>query len=184
LESFADSAGKPDTDLPKYVLRYCGRRIRHQIEDEPEFAASDWGKVKDLMKNLFGASEKKKVLSAHKFRDWVAEKRKLPTMVDIEEYYREFRSQAVPLVTAQELLAKDMNLLFYTGLPEKIRDRVYKKLPTDKQNIKTPADVDEIIKIVRGFFNEHDINTMVKSSANKNRYDSSSEEDSESSSSE
>ncbi|TFK62436.1 hypothetical protein BDN72DRAFT_391861 [Pluteus cervinus] len=185
LEILGENAGKPLTDLPRYVLRYCAQRVRDVIGYDAVFRGCDWGATKAHMINLYGASEKKKIVNSERFRQWVDEARRISSLKHVEKYYRTFRSYSVPLKNANRILEHDVNFLFYKGIPEKLRRRVRKRLPPNKTTLRNLPTVEETLTILRDLFDPDDIETIVRQSRARfnNSTSSASDSDSESSTS-
>lgn len=61
-----------------------------------------------------------------------------------------------------EILQRDVNLLFYQGIPDDIRKKVRKRLPSINQKTSNPPDVDMTLDLLRQEFDEADIDGAVK----------------------
>jgi hypothetical protein len=80
---------------------------------------------------------------------------------NIDRYYRKFVTQSDYLITQNEILQRDVNLLFSEGIPDAIRKKVRKRLPVADQKISNPPDVDVTLDLLRQESDETDIDAVV-----------------------
>jgi len=58
LEALASSSHTPFNDLPRYVLRYCHRRVHYIIEPAPFWTQNDWPAARAYLIKLYGSSDR------------------------------------------------------------------------------------------------------------------------------
>jgi Protein of unknown function (DUF668) len=145
LEEHADNARLPHSALPKWVPRYCSDRIRQPICRHTVWTGSDWAAARAFLIKLYASADEDSLITSDKLRAWIkkhAEKGVFEDMRDIDKYYRKFIIQTDYLLSRSEIIKRDINLLFYQGIPEDIRKKVRKRLPSISQKISNPPDVD------------------------------------------
>jgi len=81
---------------------------------------------------------------------------------DIDKYYLKFITQADYLVDKQEILQRDINLLFFQGIPDVTHKKVHKGLPMANQKISNLPTVNVTLVLLQKEFDKTDIDTMVR----------------------
>jgi len=103
LKAHAMAANIPQHNLPAYILRYCHRCIQQIIESAPHWTEHDWAATQTYLTKLYASSDHKPKVSPDHLRKWVsihAEGRTFAKLQDIDQYYREFTAQSIPLTAA------------------------------------------------------------------------------------
>jgi hypothetical protein len=129
------------------------------------WTGNDWTAARAFLIKLYASADEDSLITSDKLRAWIkkhTEKGIFEHLRDIDKYYRKFITQADYLLSRSEILQRDVNLLFYQGIPEDIRKKVRKRLPSINQKISNPPDVDVTLGLLRQEFDETDINTVVR----------------------
>jgi hypothetical protein len=165
LENHADNARLSHTYLPAYVPRYCSDKIRQMIRRHAVWSGTDWAAARAFLVKLYASADQDPLITSDKFRAWVkrhATEGAFTRLQDIDKYYRRFITQSDFLIAQQEILQRDVNLLFFQGIPDPIRKKVKKGLPSTNQKITNPPDVDVTLGVLRREFDETDLDAVVR----------------------
>ncbi|PFH48680.1 hypothetical protein AMATHDRAFT_149372 [Amanita thiersii Skay4041] len=157
LESLAEAAQIPVSKLPKYVLRYCHNSVKDVIMNCELLDGDDWARVRDLMMELYASNDKPRLISANRFRKWIqnhAETASFDSETDIDEYYQNFVMKSGGLVKQELLGKKEQSILFFKGIPNPTRRRIYKRLPLDHSSTTSPPSTTQVLKLLRREFSE------------------------------
>jgi hypothetical protein len=164
LENHADNARLSHTYLPAYVPRYCSDKIRQMIRRHAVWSGTDWASARAFLVKLYASADQDPLITSDKFRVWVKRHTTEGTFTrlqDIDKYYRRFITQSYFLIAQQEILQRDVNLLFFQGIPDPICKKVKKGLPSANQKITNPPDVDVTLGVLRREFDETDLDAVV-----------------------
>ena len=184
LEQHADSAKIPHNHLPSYVLRYCHTKVCKVISGSSHFSADDWVSARTYLLDLYGSNDAVPANSPDRLRQWClkhGETGFITSRKEVDKYYREFTALSSNL-TPTRMLANDVSLCFYRGIPTSLRAKIKKRIPTENLKTSSPPDVAMLLNLLRAEFDEDDLDAKVDSS-NLN-LDSDSDSDSSSSDSE
>lgn len=184
LEQHADSAKIPHNHLPSYVLRYCHTKVCKVISGSSHFSADDWVSARTYLLDLYGLNDAVPANSPDRLRQWClkhGETGFITSRKEVDKYYREFTALSSNL-TPTRMLANDVSLCFYRGIPTSLRAKIKKRIPTENLKTSSPPDVAMLLNLLRAEFDEDDLDAKVDSS-NLN-LDSDSDSDSSSSDSE
>lgn len=161
LEALAFSSQIRLEDLPRYVPRYCHRRVRYVIEVAPLWSQNNWPATRAYLVKLYGSNDHKPHVSPDKFRKWVKHHSKDTTfsnVQDVDEYLREFTAQTSPLLSTQLITSKETDLLFFKGIPRALQSKIRDQMPgAHGTRIQSPPPVDDILALLRSEFDEDDI---------------------------
>ena len=164
LENHADNARLPYTALPTYVPRYCSDSIRQLIRRHAVWTGNDWMAARAFLVKLYASADKDPLITSDKLRAWVkkhAAEGVFSRSQDVDKYYRKFITQSDYLISQQEILTRDVNLLFFQGIPDSTRKKVRKGLPIANQKISSPPDVDVTLALLQREFDDTDIDAAV-----------------------
>lgn len=186
LEALGDAAGIDADDLPFYVYRYCSSKVQNVIRNDRQFKAHNWDAARRHLVDLYGSEDTIPEKTPEQLRTWTKRFRKhgsISSLREADHYYREFHSIATPLLEDIEplILKKEVQFLFYRGLPDDIRKRVKKRLPDGETTVISPPSIKNTRKILQALFNKHDIDaeSRPRKHKHKNRkYDTSSSDES------
>ncbi|GLB40078.1 hypothetical protein LshimejAT787_0705880 [Lyophyllum shimeji] len=160
LEQHADQARINHDRLPQYILRYCHPRVRKVIEGEPLWAGSDWASCSAYLVDLYGSNDKTPPHTPERLRLWTdkhGEVGRIASIQDVDKYFRKFTQLSSTLLPNGLILARDLNLCFYRGIPAELRKRVKKRIPVANQKQNNAPTVSAMLAILRAEFDELDL---------------------------
>ncbi|KIJ94200.1 hypothetical protein K443DRAFT_110824, partial [Laccaria amethystina LaAM-08-1] len=181
LEQHADSAKIPHNHLPSYVLRYCHTKVCKVISGSAHFSADDWVGARSYLLDLYGSNDAVPANSPDRLRQWClkhGETGFITSRKEVDKYYREFTALSSNL-TPTRMLANDVSLCFYRGIPTSLRTKIKKRIPVANLKTSAPPEVATLLNLLRAEFDEDDLDAKVDSS----NLDLDSDSDSDSSSS-
>jgi len=123
LEQHADSARVAHSQLPGYVLRYCHPKVRMVIGASPFLSGDDWVATRVFLDDLYGLNDAILLNSPDRLRQWCSkhgESGNITSRKDVDKYYRDFTALSSDL-TPTKMLANDVHLCFYRGIPASLR---------------------------------------------------------------
>jgi hypothetical protein len=129
------------------------------------WSGNDWAAARAFLIKLYQSADQDPLHTSDRFRAWVkkhAAEGVFNRLQDIDKYYRIFISYSDPLLDQNEILQRDMNLLFFQGIPDSIQKKVRKGLLLTNQKITNPPDVDVMLGVLRREFDETDIDAVVR----------------------
>ena len=128
LEQHADSARVPHSQLPGYVLRYCHTKVRMVIGASALLSGDDWVATRIFLDDLYGSNDSIPQNSPDWLRQWCSrhgESGSITSRRDVDKYYRDFTALSAEL-TPTKMLANDVHLCFYRGIPTSLHARIKK----------------------------------------------------------
>jgi hypothetical protein len=164
LENHADNAQLSYKALPGYVPRYCNDSIRQLIRRHAVWAGSDWDAARAFLTKLYASADKDPLITSDKLRAWVkkhAIEGVFSRSQDVDKYYRKFITQSDYLIAKQEILNRDVNLLFFQGIPDSTWKKICKGLPVANQKISNPPEVDITLALLQREFDDTDIDAAI-----------------------
>jgi hypothetical protein len=164
LETHADNAKIPHSSLPAYVPRYCSDSIRQMIRRHSVWSGGDWAAARAFLLKLYASADKDPLITSDRLRAWVkkhAAEGIFSRSQDVDKYYRKFITQSDYLIDQQEILSRDVKLLFFQGIPDSIRKKIRKGLPSVNQKISNPPDIDVTLGLLQREFDDTDIDAVV-----------------------
>ncbi|GLB39066.1 hypothetical protein LshimejAT787_0602280 [Lyophyllum shimeji] len=160
LEQHADSAHLSHDQLPQYVLRYCTNRVRQVIESATHiWSGTDWLAARLYLINLYESNDRTPKPSSERLRKWTerhGQEGSITSLRDVDRYNREFTLLAGNLVASGLLLQIDANWYFYRGIPESLRTRVKRRIPTANQKRNSLPQISELLRLLRAEFDDED----------------------------
>ncbi|KAF8055958.1 hypothetical protein FPV67DRAFT_1678906 [Lyophyllum atratum] len=166
LEAYADNAGVEHSLLPGYVLRYCHERVRQVLEQSAVFSGNDWAATSAHIIKFYGSNDPVIEQSPERLRQWAVkhgDHGSIKSVKDVARYRREFELLSSKLVSGGEMLQKDVNLLFYRGIPDPLRGKIKKKIPVPNQAKKSPPAIDTLVTLLTNYFEHQDLDDELPS---------------------
>ena len=182
LEQHADSARVPHSLLPGYVLRYCHSKVRLVIGASSHLSGDDWVTTRVYLTDLYGSNDSVPPNSPDRLRHWCSshgESGSITSRKDVDKYYRDFTALSSDL-TPHKMLANDVYLCFYRGIPTSLRARIKKRIPAANLKTSSPPTTATLLELLRAEFDEEDLDaktTYVGMSLESDSDTSSSESD-------
>ena len=159
LEQHADSARVPHSLLPGYVLRYCHTKVRMVISASPLLAGDDWVSTRVFLDDLYGSNDSVPLNSPDRLRQWCTkhgETGNITSRKDVDKYYRDFTALSSDL-SPRRMLANDIYLCFYRGIPTSLRARIKKRIPPANLKTSSPPSTATLLGLLRAEFDEEDL---------------------------
>ena len=159
LEQHADSARVPHSLLPGYVLRYCHAKVRMVIGASSLLSGDDWVETRVYLTDLYGSNDSIPPNSPDRLRHWCSKHGELGSITsrkDVDKYYRDFTALSSDL-TPLKMLANDVNLCFYRGIPASLRTRIKKRIPPANLKTSSPPAMATLLSLLRAEFDEEDL---------------------------
>ena len=79
------------------------------------------------------------------------------SLQDVDQHYREFTAQSTPLIAVSFITTNKANILFYRGIPSKLRKKIRRKIPEAYQTASSPPSITSVLGFLR---DEFDINSI------------------------
>ena len=159
LEQHADSARVPHSLLPGYVLRYCHTKVRMVIGASALLTGDDWVQTRVYLTDLYGSNDSIPPNSPDRLRHWCTthgESGSITSRKDVDKYYRDFTALSSDL-TPHKMLANDVYLCFYRGIPSSLRARIKKRIPIANLKTSSPPSTATLLGLLRAEFDEEDL---------------------------
>ena len=159
LEQHADSARVPHSLLPGYVLRYCHTKVRMVIGASALLTGDDWVQTRVYLTDLYGSNDSIPPNSPDRLRHWCTnhgESGSITSRKDVDKYYRDFTALSSDL-TPHKMLANDVYLCFYRGIPTSLRARIKKRIPAGNLKTSLPPTTAMLLGLLRAEFDEEDL---------------------------
>jgi len=159
LEQHADSARVAHSQLPGYVLRYCHPKVRMVIGASPFLSGDDWVATRVFLDDLYGSNDAVLLNSPDRLRQWCSkhgESGNITSRKDVDKYYRDFTALSSDL-TPNRMLANDVHLCFYRGIPTSLRARIKKRIPAANLKTSSPPSTATLLGLLRAEFDEEDL---------------------------
>ena len=160
LEAHATAANIALNNLPAFVLRYCHRRVRNIINTSTIWTQHDWTAARSHLIKLYGSNDQKLKSSPNRLRKWVklhTETCSITRLQDVDRYYRGFTARSTELIAGSLITNNKANLLFYKGIPSKLRKKVKRRIPQAHQTTLSPPSIASVFGYLRDEFDEDDI---------------------------
>lgn len=159
LEQHADSARVPHSLLPGYVLRYCHLKVRMVIGASALLTGDDWVSTRVYLTDLYGSNDSIPLNSPDRLRHWCSshgESGIITSRKDVDKYYRDFTALSSDL-TPHKMLANDVHLCFYRGIPTSLRTRIKKRIPSANLKTSLPPTTAVLLGLLRAEFDKEDL---------------------------
>jgi hypothetical protein len=159
LEQHADSARVSHTLLPGYVLRYCHSKVRMVIGSSLLLSGDDWVAVRVYLDDLYGSNDSIPLNSPDRLRQWCSkhgESGNLTSRKDVDKYYRDFTALSADLAP-NKMLANEVHLCFYRGIPASLRSKIKKRIPAANLKTSSPPTTKTLIDLLRTEFDDEDL---------------------------
>ncbi|RDX55393.1 hypothetical protein OH76DRAFT_1338731 [Lentinus brumalis] len=124
LEYLAESNTVGKDTLPKAVSRYVSSSVRSVLSAEPAFEGSDWEAAKKRLRYLYGSMTQTHKASPKRLRRFVKESfatEVVSSHATLDRYNLKFSEKAGNLVRDNAISQREIDELFYQGLPKKLR---------------------------------------------------------------
>ncbi|OSC96480.1 hypothetical protein PYCCODRAFT_1331315, partial [Trametes coccinea BRFM310] len=167
LEHLARACGIEHSKIPRYVLRYCSHNVRDVLAQEEVLTGSDWLAVKTRLIYIYGSQTRSYKASVKKLRKF-AKKQEKKSMVhsrkSLDDYRNEFVKRLGSLVAQNQIAENDVRLLFFRGLPDKVRSDIKSalretlKLSGRVMSQREPPTIEETLRAARDYYSGDDIN--------------------------
>ena len=159
LEQHADSARVPHSQLPSYVLRYCHTKVRMVIGASALLTGDDWVATRLYLDDLYGSNDSIPLNSPDRLRQWCTkhgESGNITSRKEVDKYYRDFTALSADL-TPHKMLANDVHLCFYRGIPTSLRSRIKKWIPSTNLKTSSPPTMTTLLGLLRSEFDDEDL---------------------------
>ncbi|KAF8870277.1 hypothetical protein BD779DRAFT_1681311 [Infundibulicybe gibba] len=162
LETLANAAHITHDNLPSLVLGYCSRKVRHILEESIEWnELKDWAKACEHLLDLYESNDRAPRLSVDRFRVWTkrhAKEGRFDKLQDVDEYYRDFIAISSRLlkVANPRINKAEVDILFYRGIPNPIRQKIKRKLPEKNLKSSAPPPLKTVLRLLREHFDDSD----------------------------
>ncbi|PIL28588.1 hypothetical protein GSI_08629 [Ganoderma sinense ZZ0214-1] len=169
IELLAALHSVPLTDLPKACVRYMSKKVKQIISAEGAFQGVDWALACARLRALFGSASGVHRCSPSKLRKFVDEwQRENPINSEetLDDYWREFLWHLGTMVTDGRMTENERNLLFFSGLPKRLRRAILPALEVAcrARNVvfsrESPATLDESITAARSHLKAIAVNAI------------------------
>ncbi len=131
LEYLAESNNVNKDALPQAVSRYVSSGVRSVLSSEPAFEGSDWNEAKKRLLYLYGAMTIEHKASPKRLRRFVKEAfatEAVTSYVTLDKYNLKFSEKAGNLVRDNAISTREVDELFYQGIPKKLRRAIMSDL--------------------------------------------------------
>jgi len=159
LKQHADSARVAHTLLPGYVLRYCHPKVQVVIGASPFLSGDDWVATRVFLDDLYGSNDTVLLNSPDRLHQWCykhGESGNITSRKDVDKYYQDFTALSSDL-TPNKMLANDVHLCFYRGIPTSLHAQIKKRIPAANHKTSSPPSTMALLKLLRAEFDEEDL---------------------------
>ncbi|TFK77864.1 hypothetical protein K466DRAFT_571209, partial [Polyporus arcularius HHB13444] len=168
LEYLAESNAVNKDTLPKAVSRYVSSSVRSVLSAEPAFEGVDWDAAKARLRYLYGSMTQELKASPKRLRRFVKEAfatEAVSSYATLDRYNLKFSEKAGNLVRDNAISQREVDELYYQGLPKKLRRAIMSDLSkavftrtTTVLSESNPPSRSEILDIARAFYKADAIN--------------------------
>ena len=178
IDCLAAMHSVPSTELPKACVRYMSKRVKQIISDEPAFKGTDWAAVCTRLRSLFGTATGSHRCSPTKLRKFVDECQRdnpINSEATLDSYWREFLWHLGTMVTDGRMTENERNLLFFSGLPKRLRRAILPalELACRSRNVtfsrEAPATLDETLVAARSHLKALAVNAISDSESDDSK---------------
>ena len=109
--------------------------------------------------DLYGSNDSIPPNSPDRLRHWCTthgESGSITSRKDVDKYYRDFTALSSDL-TPHKMLANDVYLCFYRGIPSSLRARIKKRIPIANLKTSSPPSTATLLGLLRAEFDEEDL---------------------------
>jgi len=159
LEQHADSARVSHMLLPGYVLRYCHSKVQMVIGSSLLLSGDDWVAVRVYLDDLYGSNDSIPLNSPDRLCQWCSKHGELGNLTsrkDVDKYYRDFTALSADLAP-NKMLANEVHLCFYRGIPASLRAKIKKRIPAANLKTSSPLTTKTLIDLLRTEFDDEDL---------------------------
>ena len=159
LEQHADSARVPHSLLPGYVLRYCHSKVQMVIGASLLLSGDDWVETRVYMTDLYGSNDSIPPNSPDCLHHGCSSHREsgsITSRKDIDKYYQDFTTLSSDL-TPHKMLANDVYLCFYRGIPTSLCVQIKKRIPAVNLKTSSPPMTATLLGLLQVEFDEEDL---------------------------
>ncbi|OJT10003.1 hypothetical protein TRAPUB_13516 [Trametes pubescens] len=169
LEQLAQACSVNNKELPGWVLRYCASDVRYVLVNESVFKGDDWELAKKRLIYLYESQTSHYKPTVHKLRKFYKKQKNHSSVRNrktLDKYRNRFVQQVGNLVARKELTDNEVNVMFYHGLPKKLRNailpilREVMRLRGETLSRGQPPQIEEVLKAARDFYSSDDINRL------------------------
>jgi len=129
------------------------------IGASPHLSGDDWVATRVHLTDLYGSNDSIPPNSPDRLRHWCSkhgESGSITSQKDVDKYYRDFTALSSDL-TPLKMLANDVNLCFYRGIPTSLRMRIKKHIPAVNLKMSSPPTMTMLLGLLRAEFDEEDL---------------------------
>jgi len=159
LEQHSNSAQVAHSLLPSYVLRYCHPKVWMVIGASPLLSRDDWVATRVHLDDLYGLNNATLLNSLARLHQWCSkhgESGNITSWKDVDKYYRDFTTLSSDL-SPHKMLANDVHLCFYRGIPTSLCARIKKHIPAANLKTSSPPLTVMLLSLLRAKFDEEDL---------------------------
>jgi hypothetical protein len=161
LQQHGRNAQLEDDDLLSYIIPYCTDDVQRVLRysDEVEGTTATWKSASEFLVELYGA-EDKTTPKKHEFDAFIAQgrtRKDFKNRAELDRYHREFRTLAGPLRQAKKLTDNEVNLKFFEGLPNGLRQYYVQNAVEAHRTTDSAAPISQVIKTVSNLYNPNRI---------------------------
>jgi len=129
------------------------------IGASPFLSGDDWVATRVFLDDLYGLNDAILLNSPDRLRQWCSkhgESGNITSRKDVNKYYRDFTALSSDL-TPTKMLANDVHLCFYRGIPASLRVRIKKRIPAANLKTSSPPSTSTLLTLLRAEFDEEDL---------------------------
>ncbi|KAL1938197.1 hypothetical protein VTO73DRAFT_11841 [Trametes versicolor] len=187
LEHLAAACSMELNELPGYVLRYCSREVRNVLVNEDVFRGEDWVAAQERLIHLYESQTsqfKASIRKLRKFSKKQGKKKRVRNRKTLDKYRNKFILLMGDLVKKGECAENEANMMFYQGLPSKLREAILPILREDakaagKKLLKRCSpSIETVWNTARDYYSSDDINQLDSDDSDDDSDESTSSSDS------
>ena len=147
LEQHADSTQVPQSQLPRYVLRYCHTKVRIIIEGSAVWNGDDWVSARNFLADLYSSNDSIPINSPDRLCQWCLKHGESGIVLswrDVDKYYREFMALSSGLAPSR-MLETEISLCYYRGIPTTLRMKIKKRIPATNLKTSSPPAISSLL---------------------------------------
>jgi len=122
-------------------------------------SGDDWVATRVFLTDLYGSNDSIPPNSPDRLCHWCSshgESGSITSRKDVDKYYRDFTALSSDL-TPHKMLANDIYLCFYRGIPTSLRARIKKCIPAANLKTSSLPTMTTLLGLLRAEFDEEDL---------------------------
>ena len=129
------------------------------IGSSPLLVKDDWVAVRVYLDDLYGSNDSIPLNSPDRLRQWCSkhgESGSFTSRKEVDKYYRDFTTLSAGLAP-DKMLANEVHLCFYRGIPTSLRARIKKRIPVGNLKTSSPPTTSTLLGLLRAEFDDEDL---------------------------